>query len=214
MKTKIISLLLGCLISGTAFAQFVPDMQPQQPLSVGLSSNMMNFAAASQEGSQWCWAASIQMVFQRYGVNISQTRIVTRSYGTDQFGHPPNWPGSWQVITANLNNWNLDEVTGMPYQVACQFGQGAPPPTILINELANGCPVILAYRSSPTSGHAVVITGARYYPTPTGPNVVSVIVRDPWPSPENIANRGRKEYEAAQFAQLMQGYWLVRVQRP
>jgi hypothetical protein len=183
------------------------------PQTVGIPEPMMNFFAATQIGSQWCWAASIQMVLQRYGVHISQQRIAARSYGTDQFGRPPDWPGSWQVITANLNNWDLDEATGTPYRVGCQFGLGPPPPMVLLTELSFGFPLILAYRSGPSSGHAVVITGASFYPTPMGPNIVAVTVRDSWPSPENIATRGRREYPAAQFAQVMQSYWIVRVQR-
>jgi hypothetical protein len=39
-----------------------------------------------------------------------------------------------------------------------------------------------------------------------------MIVRDPWPSQENLARGGRVEYSADQFAANMQAYWLVRVQ--
>lgn len=213
MKAIFQFLVFSLVPSLSSFAQgpFVP-VQPQV-LSAGIPAQMMNYFSASQSGSQWCWAASIEMVMRRYGVRLPQRAIVARTYGTDAFGQPPNWPGSWQAITANLNNWGLDALTGRPYMVTCQFGAGPPPPAVLVNELRGGFPVILAYSSGPNSGHAVVATAVRYFATPNGPGIVSVIVRDPFPTPQNRANLGRREYDAAQFAQVIQGYWLIRVQQ-
>jgi hypothetical protein len=184
---------------------------PPQPQYVGIPSTQMNYFAASQRNSQWCWAASIQMVLNYYGIAISQEQIVARTYGTDPFGRLPNWGGSFHAITANLNNWSIDN-RGRPYTVMASLNWGAPAPAILLQELSQGRPVIVGYRSGPNSGHAVVITAASFIQSRMGPIVQSVVVRDPWPSQQNIRNSGRIEYPGSQIASLMQAYWYIRVQ--
>ena len=201
-KLKAFSLLLLLFIGQIAFSQ--------TPQYVGINSGAMNYFAASQQNSQWSWAASIQMVLNGYGVNINQQQIVAKTYGSDQFGNLPNWPGSFQAIHHNLNNWNIDNF-GYPYLVQAQFGMGAPSPNTLFNELSNGRPVIIGYQSGSNSGHAVVVTAISYFPTPYGPNIQTIVVRDPWPSQENVANLGRKEFPASILANSIQGYWFVRV---
>ena len=195
----------GCTLHDSSSERF-----QQQPRYEGIPSSQMNYFAAAQKRSQWCWAASIQMVLNYYGVYISQEQIVARTYGTDQYGNLPDWPGSWQAITANLNNWNFDNA-GRPYVVRASLKWGAPSPVVLLHELSSGRPVIAAYSSGPNSGHAVVITGASYIQTYDGPIVQSVVVRDPWPSHVNRANAGRVEYGGLDFSRVMQAYWYVRV---
>jgi hypothetical protein len=178
---------------------------------VGIPSNIMNYFVADQKNSNWCWAASIQMVLNYYGVSITQPQIVARTYGLNPNGPLPNWTGSFSAITANLNNWNVDNL-GKPYTVAASLNWGAPTPAVLLQELSQGRPVIVGYKSGPNSGHAVVITAANYDMSPMGPIIQSVVARDPWPSPQNIANNGRVEYPGIQIASLMQAYWYIRVQ--
>lgn len=172
----------------------------------------MEYFASDQRNSQWCWAASIQMVFNYYGVDIQQEQIVARTYGVDPYGRLPNWGGNFQNITQNLNNWSVDN-RGRPYVVTAMLGQGAPTPAILLGELSQGRPLIIAYATGPGSGHAVVVTGASYTPSPYGPIIQSLIVRDPWPSPENVSNRGRVEYPGAILASKIQHYWYVYINR-
>ena len=183
----------------------------QQPQYVGISSSQMNYFSASQNNSQWCWAAAIQMVLNYYGVSISQEQIVARTYGTDPYGNLLNWAGSFQAITANLNNWSVDNY-GNPYRVMASLNWGAPSPSILLQELNQGRPVIVGYKTGPNSGHAVVITAASFTQSYNGPIIQTIVVRDPWPSQGNIQTAGRVEYSGAQFASLMQAYWYIRVQ--
>jgi hypothetical protein len=182
----------------------------QQPIYVGIPSNNFNYFSASQNNSNWCWAASMQMIFNYYGVSISQEQIVARSYGVDPFGQLPNWTGSFQVITSNLNNWSIDNY-GRLYQVSASLNWGAPTPAYLIQELAAQRPVLIGYKSGPNSGHAVVITACSYIPTMNGPIIQSVVVRDPWPSDQNIQTLGRVEYPGLNFANLIQAHWYVRI---
>jgi hypothetical protein len=185
--------------------------QDQQAVYVGIRSEAFNYFASPQHNSNWCWAASLQMIFNYYGVNITQEQIVSRSYGTDPNGALPNWTGSLQVITANLNNWNVDN-SGRQYAVQAVFYQGAPNPVYLIQELSLQHPILIGYQSGPNSGHAVVITACSYIQTYNGPIIQSVVVRDPWPTEENAANSGRKEWRGLDLANLIQGHWYIMVQ--
>ena len=151
------------------------------------------------------------MIFNYYGVNITQEQIVARSYGVDPYGQLPNWTGSFQVITANLNNWSVDN-SGRRYSVGATLNWGAPTPSYLVQELMAQRPVLIGYESGPNSGHAVVITACRYIPSAYGPIIQSIVVRDPWPSQANINNNGRVEYPGQNFADLMQAHWYIRIQ--
>jgi len=179
--------------------------QYPQPQYVGISSSQMNYYASAQRNSQWCWAASIQMVLNYYGVAISQEQIVARTYGTDPYGHLPNWAGSIEAITKNLNNWNIDNY-GTPYIVMASLNWGAPTPAVLVQELSNGRPVIIGY-----SGHAVVVTAVSFVNSYRGPIIQSIVVRDPWPSQKNVLNSGRVEHPALNLASHIMSYWYIRV---
>lgn len=182
----------------------------QQLVYVGIPRTSFDHFASDQRNSNWCWAASLQMIFNYYGVDLDQASIVARSYGTDPFGNLPNWTGNLQVITANLNNWNLTR-SGIRYSVQASMNIGAPNPTYLIRELSDQRPILAGYMAGPGSGHAVVITGCSYILTASGPYIHTIIVRDPWPTPQNIANAGRVEYPASDFAQVVQAHWYIRV---
>ena len=203
-------LVMATMFSANGFSQH-PYPTYQQPQYVGIPAERMNFVAASQRNSQWCWAASIQMVLNYYGVSISQEQIVARTYGVGPYGNLPNWAGSFESITANLNNWNFDNF-GRQYSVMASLNWGAPTPAVLLQELSQGRPVIVGYQSGQNSGHAIVITAASFTQSPAGPIIQSIVARDPWPSPQNIRTSGRVEYPGAQIASLMQAYWYIRVQ--
>lgn len=209
MKKYPARFLATCLAISTALAP--SPATAQIPVYTGIRTENFNFFASSQRNSNWCWAASIQMIFNYYGVSISQEQIVARSYGTDPYGNLPNWTGSTQLITANLNNWNIDN-QGRAYAVNASMFPGPPSPAYLVRELDTGRPVLVGYVSGPGTGHAVVITACSYVPTPQGPIIQTLVVRDPWPSPQNVANLGRVEYPGSVLAQRIMAHWYVRVQ--
>ncbi|MFA7326307.1 MAG: papain-like cysteine protease family protein [Candidatus Kapaibacterium sp.] len=181
-----------------------------QQITVGVPSGVVNFYSAKQNSSQWCWAASIQMVLTGYGVNISQEQIVYRTYGTDDYGNLPNWGGSLESIHYNLNNWGIDSY-GYAYTVQALMGRGAPTPATLIEQLINQRPVIIAYKTGPNSGHAVVVTAVSYYLSQIGPIITNIIVRDPWPSEENKRNLGRVVHSGQILADKIEAYWFINV---
>jgi hypothetical protein len=180
------------------------------PIYVGIPREHFNGSYAEQESEHWCWAASIQMILDYYGVVITQEHIVARSFGLDPRGRLPDFSGSFQVITANLNLESFD-LTGRRYQVQAKFGAGAPRPNMLLEELNAQFPMLLCYRNAANRGHVVVATGASYVPSPDGPSVESVVVRDPWPSPENRWSLGRVEHSGLSLASRMTAHWQIRV---
>jgi hypothetical protein len=175
---------------------------------VGIPAVQFNTVAASQQANEWCWAASIQMILNYYQIPASQQEIVTRTYGI-----PVNEPGSDQAISAALNG--LGRSTGGQLRTIRSVGQpGVPPPALLLNQLSQQRPILLTFATGPNSGHAVVITAASYIATPAGPQIASLVIRDPWPSQYTIATDGRIEIagqQLAAFAQTIRAYWLVSV---
>ena len=194
----IVAVFLGC--SSFASAQQY----------VGIPREAMEYVTSDQHNSQWCWAASIQMILNYYKVDIAQEQIVARTFGLDPYGRLPDWGGDFKAITANLNNWNIDN-RGRPYIVSAKLGRGAPTPAILIEELSKRRPVMVGYATGPNSRHAVVITGASFSPSPQGPIIHSLIVRDPEPTRQNFRKRGRIEYPGEFLAQRMEHFWYIRV---
>lgn len=135
-------------------------------------------AYQSQLQSQWCWAASISMVFAHAGYSVEQARIVTEAYGA-----PENIPALAGIVMAqSLNrNWQDDfgqefssRVTGLYDSDAGIYGITNQK---IVQELDAGRPLVLGART-----HAMVLTAVQYYDTPFGPQVVSAGVFDPWPS--------------------------------
>jgi hypothetical protein len=149
------------------------------------------------------------MILDYYGVVITQEQIVARSFHMDPRGRLPDLGGTFELISRNLNSSGVD-LTGRRYHVDAKFGRGAPRPVVLLDELSAQFPVLLCYRTQ-GSGHVVVATGASYVPGFDGPIVESLVVRDPWPSPENQWNLGRAEYRGADLASQITAHWLIRV---
>lgn len=195
---------------GRSLAAFASALPRVEPIFVGIPDYRFNASYAEQESPHWCWAASIQMVLDYYGVVVLQEQIVGRSFGLDPRGRLPDFSVSSRLITANLNGSSVD-LTGRRYQVQAKFSEGLPRARVLLDELDAYSPVLLAYRNRANSGHVVVVTGAWYVPTFDGPIIESVVVRDPWPSPENRWNLGRVELPGTDLTSQMTAHWLVRV---
>lgn len=151
-----------------------------------------------QHKPYWCWAASISMVLNHLGVNVAQEEVVARTYGWGVNGDPPNLTANPQQITNNLNSW-----IGNSYRVNSTWISGSPTIEILMRELQNNRPIIIAY-----DRHAVLLTGINYNVNPGGISINQVVVRDPWPTPLTIANQGRIVY-AGQFINRVHNYWLT-----
>jgi hypothetical protein len=146
------------------------DAKGIQYCEVGIPSTIIDVVGFdTQQMNQWCWAASIQAVFNYYGHEISQDRIVSETFGTIV-----NWPAQpYQILTALNRTWidddgNYFNVHGESYSANC---------VTAAQDLASGYPLIIG-----TLGHAMVLTALSYYRDFKGNGwIQSATVRDPWP---------------------------------
>lgn len=172
---------------------------------VGLKTAKMNYHAAQQHESNWCWAASIQMALSAKGIAVSQEEIVQNA-----FGRIVDRPGSPEEILASLNGWTLNG-QGQRIQVAGTVGLGPPPFAILKRQLETGTPVVVGYENPEGEvGHAVVVTAVIYEMTERGPQIQRVMVRDPWPSLSDSS--GKRELSAGEFARVRAYYVIETMQ--
>jgi len=208
MKTIAIALLFTLSIN--LQAQFFPAPQAQY---VGIRSDEFEGITSSQRTPVWCWAACIQMVLNYYEVDITQEEIARRTFGSDWYGNPPAIGGSAEIISRNLNNWNVDR-RGAPYAVSSSVYRGSPDAATIIGHLSQRKPIILAYGPNSQSGHVVVVTSVSYVIDQFGyPSITTVIVRDPFPDVWNSQTRGRREYPNGYLPEPVQWMWLVDVSR-
>lgn len=103
----------------------------------------------------WCWAATIAMSLHAQGVGWRQEDVVLATKGM-----LTNGTATTQEMTAFLNSWSHIDYDGQPWAVHSSHYDGAPPLKVIINSLDSGRPLIVTYRSGPTTEHAVLLYGA------------------------------------------------------
>lgn len=183
-KILSIFLFLFFFTAGFASAQYYPDgnNSSQQNYNNNYNQNQVQsvilddfqFATASQEQSQWCWAACITMVLNYYDIPCTQEEVVMRTYGT-----LVNYPArDLYQIAQYLNGWGMDR-QGREVVVEAGTYEYAPFEGI-INELEAGRPFIIGVGNG-YSGHVVVCYGVDWMNTYDGPYVTDFYVYDPWP---------------------------------
>ncbi len=184
----------------------------QQMKYAGIPTSKINFSYAEQNSSQWCWAASTQMVLKRYGVNVNQKQIINRIYENQSNGNLPNWYETRIAIHINLDGWQVNK-SGYSHTINAYFKAGPPTPEMLIRELSNNQPMIVEYNSDYPESHPVVIVGAYYIATSHGPMIQSIVIRDPWQNHLTELNKGKAEYPAAVLRDRVLAYWTISVSR-
>lgn len=154
---------------------------------VGVASRALDVTVADVGGqrmSQWCWAASIAMVFRYYGYEVSQQRIVAETFGV-----VTNMPGTSEQILRNLDRvWTDDR--GRRFRVSADAYSASSQTAAA--DLADDRPLIIG-----TMGHAMVLTALGYMTNSLGEGwVTHAVVRDPWPG------QGRRELAAEEWSGL------------
>lgn len=198
--------LLGLGILGLAWLSQTPTEPAPSPVPryLGIPSDVFDFAAAAQEQEMWCWAASVQMLLKYYGIEQSQEQIVSRVYG-----HPFNEPGTDEAISASLHGWGIN-ADRRRFIVQSRVVAGPPAPHVLFRELSAHRPILLTFSPGFAVGHAVVVTAA----SALNRQIISLVYRDPAPTPSNLSNHGRIELsygDLASFLPLIRSHWLVSV---
>lgn len=174
---------------GIACTEF--DAGGVQTCTTGIPSNEMAMVYAPRElfyqhQSQWCWAASLEMIFRYHNLPISQERIVHET-----FGELINMPAQPQVILQNVNRvWKFP---GGAARVSSDFATVSP--DLAAWELLAKRPLIVG-----TLGHAMVMSALTYRRHFSGQGQpVGVVVRDPWPG------RGRRSLSLQEIFGINQG---------
>jgi hypothetical protein len=158
-----------------------PDYQGMTACEVGIPSWKGNAILRQQPSlSQWCWAASMEMVFAHYGHRVPMKRIVTEVYG-----RTVNLPApSWTIVQQLSREWEDED--GETFSCQCDvlwdtaagYGKAAPD-QIASQYLHRQMPLIIG-----TQGHAMVLTALSYVKhvvnTSYG-SVTTATVRDPYP---------------------------------
>lgn len=152
-------------------------------------------AYQNQQSSQWCWAASISMLFSYYKHPVSQPTIVQSLYGT--IVNLPSGNG-WNIASRVNRSWVDANGKRFRAELTGAYDFDARVMTVnnamLVDELDQDRPVIIG-----TRGHAVVGTAVQYLVTPAGPYITSIGVFDPWPG------RGARGLDAREMLAMHQG---------
>ena len=126
-----------------------------------------------QQESNWCWAASIQMVLNLAHIPVTQDQIVKRV-----FGHKTDSPATPAQIMKALDGWgsmNNGKQVSVTAFIEPSYDQ-------VLLDLSLNFPVILALKFKNSKvGHAVVVTAAQYKVVDGKKQIQYFLVWDPWP---------------------------------
>jgi len=144
-------------------------------------------AIHTQDCPEWCWAASISMIFGFYNHEVEQEDIVRQVYGTLQC-----FPAGTRTIPQALSRaWTDADGQKFRSRVVAAYdplnGVSAINNAIIVNELQNDRPLLYC-----NTHHAMVVGGVVFYPTPN-PTITTVGVIDPWPSNPRLHNLSQAE---------------------
>ena len=185
MSTRRNVLALGILIllilfskTGEASEQCTNSPTGMRTCVAGIKSEKLTHVTAIQKLSQWCWAASISMVFSYHGHPVAQEAIVKDTYGS-----VVNMPAISGDVISNALNRNWRDSKGVRFRSRAtvfdfQSGSYGVSNDDIVRELKNDRPLIMG-----AMGHAMVVTAMQYVKSPDGRvgQVLGVTVRDPWP---------------------------------
>ena len=167
------------VLARSAFAKTDCGNTPQGPQCIS-QIDFKQFQQTSfqqQKMSQWCWAASISMLFNYYGHPVSQEEIVQSLYGRTV--NLPSGNG-WNIASRLNTDWTDDNGKRFQSRLTAAYDYYARVMTLdnawIVNELDQDRPFIIG-----TRGHAVVATAIRYRPTRPEPVILAIGVFDPFP---------------------------------
>jgi|GEM_PF-2813331 len=170
-RRELLKTLPALGVSGGAYAGLTcsnPDPYGNQMCTVGVPSDRLNVSYAEQIGSNWCWAACIEMILRYHGCPVPQKRVVMETFGTLVDSRADH-----AIILRNLNRvWNTPSGA---FQVSSDFL--TVPPDVAAHALKDEAPIVVG-----TMGHAMVLTAMTYARAANGAGQpLEMIVRDPWP---------------------------------
>ncbi|MES2973490.1 MAG: papain-like cysteine protease family protein [Pseudomonadota bacterium] len=155
-----------------------PDARGTVSCTAGMSEARIREIAISQERSQWCWAASMSMIFAHHGLRVPQEHIVKDVHGKVEDVNAP----SGEAMTSALRRRWRDQMGNQEFAVNTRTGDIAANRYEITNaqiadELTGGRPLLIG-----TKGHAMVLVKANYERRTNGDVVITGgTVIDPMP---------------------------------
>ncbi|MFT5782328.1 MAG: hypothetical protein ACI9EB_001715 [Pseudomonas sp.] len=189
-------MLLGMLFWVFQIAPAVADVRQlgQNYFVAGVPSEEFDFFAAPQQNgrqrqSNWCWAATTQMVLNYHGLYVTQEDIVSRI-----FGGLIDSPGQPEQILIALSGWAPDargrfsQIYASPYIL-----QGSE----IVNDLTNKWPLIVGLKQPSQIGHAYVLTAVYFSADQYNQPIFDrVVLRDPWPNNPSRLEMSWNEFQS------------------
>ena len=128
-----------------------------------------------QERSNWCWAASNQMLLKSQKIFETQPNQVKKLFldSTINRGAGPNFELSKTALNGTYINSNGDTLIITPY-VSYLWQQNGTDPVIMIQHLQQGIPLIMG-----TQQHAKVCVGVDYWSNGTAYQILSFRLLNP-----------------------------------
>lgn len=168
-------------------AVILPKKAKSSAYPLGMTSYGLAYRASvnqpaliTQQCAEWCWAASIAMIFASHGHDVDQKVFVQALYGNPLTCAPAGY--AINIARALSSSWV--DANGQSFQSTvtaaydANFGV-AINNSVIVDELSNNRPLLYC-----NTHHAMVVVQADYIPssTPYGvPSIFSVGVLDPWP---------------------------------
>jgi Papain-like cysteine protease AvrRpt2 len=183
----------------------------QKPTTVGIPTAEFNFVSAAQLRTEWCWAASVQMILNWYDIPVKQSDVVGRIYG-----RTVDRAATEDAITRALSGTAYTR-RNEKIRLHAERRRGLPPTNFLVDELGKRHPMMITFRSTRTMLHAVVVTSAEYeHNANGGVHVTALTFRDPNPRIKGRRPAGAIRLtgtELAKFVRSVSSYYVVDVEK-
>ena len=155
----------------------IPNTEGVSFCSAGLPAENVRQLAVVQEQPQWCWAASISMIFAHHGYSVAQEEIVKDGYGAVVDRPAPSGQAMTRALTRAWVDRKAKRFQGMAVATDAFAKQFQMSEYKVLAELADGRPLLLG-----ALRHAVVLVELKYEKSARGNvRIVSGTVIDPAP---------------------------------
>lgn len=175
------------------------DMSKERDFNLSISRKYPFSFSKQPNNFGWCWAACIENMLKYHGaVGITQDEIVSRTYGSpvNRGGNPSEGiSGAWVDKEGNKFEIETEFVWGADVQQLATKAdkEGVDSFDTIANAMCANSPLILVYKTSQTSSHAVIIVGVSGFRKNGRINFNKIEVHNPWGLFETLSEDNYKK---------------------
>ncbi|MEO1109512.1 MAG: papain-like cysteine protease family protein [Pseudomonadota bacterium] len=145
------------------------------PIDLGITN-------ITQQTNVWCWVAVVEQVAHwKHGTHPSTAPHQCELVSTANSDPAPHCcSGNPAFAHKCVRTGHTNEIMGLLHYTGSGYASYNPPanPMVLYNTLASNRPIILELKTTPYSGHVVVLRGMAWQPGPYGIEPV-LLINDP-----------------------------------